>query len=154
MLQDLSNVNLGYLPVLFVGKLLHCVFATFCFVSAKGRGLLSLVSGCQRITTLKLTRCMQVKSMEWLELLGRKGRLEHLSIKHCKGIGEADLRKLGNGWRRLQEFHFEVDPTQRYTEVFVAKDSVSQQHEPICKKLRVLSLKNCLANPSQGLAQV
>jgi len=45
-----------------------------------------------------------MKSMEWLELLGRKGRLEHLSIKHCKGIGKVNLGKLGNGWRGLQEF--------------------------------------------------
>jgi len=45
-----------------------------------------------------------------------------------------------------------VDPTQRYIEVIVAKDSVSPQHEPIYKKFKVLNLKNCLANLSQGLA--
>lgn len=122
------------------------------FWQLAGRGLLSLVSGCQRITTLQLTRCMQVKSTEWLELLGRKGRLEHLSIRYCKFIGEGDLAKFGNGWRRLQEFCFEVDPTQRYMEVFVVKPSQPQSY--ICTDLKALTLTNCVAIPGQGLAQV
>lgn len=117
-----------------------------------GRGLLSLMSGCQSLSTLLLMRCMQVKSMEWLELVGRKDRLRNLSIKYCKFVAEADLAKFGEGWKRLHEFCYEVDPAQRYMEVFVIKPS--QLQEPFSGELRSLSLSNCAATPGQGLVQV
>jgi hypothetical protein len=41
MLQDLSNVNLGYLPVLFVGKLLHCLCNLLFCVCKRTRSPLS-----------------------------------------------------------------------------------------------------------------
>ncbi|KAJ7535229.1 hypothetical protein O6H91_12G025700 [Diphasiastrum complanatum] len=122
-----------------------------------GRGLLSLVAGCKKISILHLTRCLNVSSVEWLEFLGHHGNLESLAIRNCRGIGEGDLAKLGpGGWGKLQELVFEVDANHRYMKVFghLAAESSCHHFHTDCAALRVLSFTNCLTTPGRGLACV
>ncbi|CAA7019982.1 unnamed protein product [Microthlaspi erraticum] len=118
-----------------------------------GCGLLSLAVGCKKLRTLHLIRCLNVASVEWLEYFGKLGILEELCIKHCRAIGERDLIKLGNSWRKLRSLQFEVDANYRYMKVYdqLAVERWPKQLVP-CDNLVELSLGNCIIAPGRGLA--
>ena len=118
-----------------------------------GCGILSLVVGCKNLTVLHLIRCLNVSSVEWLEYLGKLEKLEDLSIKNCRAIGEGDLIKLGPTWRKIKRLQFEVDVNYRYMKVYdqLAVDRWQKQLVP-CENMQELSLVNCIISPGRGLA--
>ncbi|XP_041017105.1 F-box/LRR-repeat protein 14 [Juglans microcarpa x Juglans regia] len=120
-----------------------------------GCGILSLVVGCRNLTILHLVRCLNITSVEWLEYLGKLERLEDLSIKNCRAIGEDDLIKLGPGWQKLKRLQFEVDANYRYMKV---SDNLAvvrwQKLGYPCENLLELSMVNCIISPGRGLACV
>lgn len=120
-----------------------------------GCGILSLVVGCKHLSVLHLIRCLNVSSVEWLEYLGKLDRLEVLSIKNCRAIGEGDLIKLGPGWKKLKRLQFEVDANYRYMKVY---DRLSvdrwQKQCFACENMMELSLVNCIISPGRGLSCV
>ncbi|KAM7258229.1 hypothetical protein ACFE04_013970 [Oxalis oulophora] len=120
-----------------------------------GCGLLSVVGGCNNLSTLHLIRCLNVSNIEWLEHLGKHEMLEDLLIKNCRSIGEGDLLKLGLGWRKLKRFQFEVDPNYKYMKVYdrLAVDRWQKQFVP-CKNMTEVCLVNCIISPGRGLACV
>ncbi|KAF0931048.1 hypothetical protein E2562_002420 [Oryza meyeriana var. granulata] len=59
-------------------------------------GLVSVAVGCRSLSAFHLVDCMGVRSVEWLEYLGRDGSLEELVVKGCKGISQYDLLKRGD----------------------------------------------------------
>ncbi|KAK1268656.1 F-box/LRR-repeat protein 14 [Acorus gramineus] len=111
-----------------------------------GCGILSLVVGCKNLSSLSLVKCLNVRSVEWLEYLGKLGNLEHLLIKNCRAIGEHDLVRLGPGWNKLKCLEFEMDCNFRYTKAF-NKLLILQ-----CESLKELSLVNCIMGPGRGLS--
>lgn len=116
-------------------------------------GILSLVVGCKKLSTLQLIHCMKVSSAEWLEYLGKFGMLEDLSIKNCKGIGEDDLMKLSPRWKKLKRLEFEVDAYYRYPKVYDRASVDRWQRQQICcDELKELSLMNCIIAPGRGLS--
>eukprot|EP01018_Ginkgo_biloba_P015803 Gb_10739 [translate_table: standard] len=120
-----------------------------------GCGILSLVVGCKTLSTLHLTRCLNVSSVEWLEYLGRLESLEELRISNCRSIGEGDLAKLGCGWRKVRRLQFEVDANYRYMKVYGQLAVEKWQRQWVaCQVLEELSLVNCLISPGRGLACV
>ncbi|CAL9091442.1 unnamed protein product [Musa textilis] len=116
-------------------------------------GILSLVVGCKNLSALRLIRCMKVSSFEWLEYLGKLGKLEDLSIKNCRAISEHDLIKLGPGWNNLKRLEFEMDAYYRYPKIY---DSSSVEkwlrHQGCYKNLRDLRLVNCIIAPGRWLS--
>lgn len=119
-----------------------------------GCGLLSVAVGCKNLSTLHLCRCLNVKSVEWLEYLGKLETLEDLSIINCRGIGEADLIKLGPGWRSLTRLQFEVDANYRYMKVHNQFAMDRWKKCVPCDSLEEISLVNCLISPERGLSCV
>ncbi|KAL3835500.1 hypothetical protein ACJIZ3_010236 [Penstemon smallii] len=120
-----------------------------------GCGILSVVVGCKNLALLHLNRCLNVISMEWLEYLGKLETLEDLCIKNCRAIGEGDLIKLGQSWRKLKHLQFEVDPNYRYMKVYdrLAVDQWQKQYIP-CDSMIELKLVNGIISPGRGLACV
>ncbi|XP_006302189.2 F-box/LRR-repeat protein 14 isoform X1 [Capsella rubella] len=120
-----------------------------------GCGVLSLAVGCKKLRRLHLIRCLNVASVEWLDYFGKLETLEELCIKNCRAIGEGDLIKLRNSWRKLRSLHFEVDANYRYMKVYdqVAVERWPRQLVP-CDSLVELSLGNCIIAPGRGLACV
>ncbi|KAM6602332.1 hypothetical protein CsatA_021941 [Cannabis sativa] len=120
-----------------------------------GCGILSLVVGCKNLTILHLIRCLNVSSVEWLEYLGKLETLEDLTIKNCRAIGEGDLIKLGQSWRKIKRLQFEVDANYRYMKVYdrLAVDRWQKQCVP-CDNMLELSLVNCIISAGRGLACV
>lgn len=120
-----------------------------------GCGILSVVVGCKNLIILHLIRCLNVRSAEWLEYLGKLETLEDLSIKNCRVIGEGDLIKLGSTWRKLKQLQFEVDANYRYMKVYdrLAVERWQKQWFP-CENLLEVSLVNCIISPGRGLACV
>ncbi|XP_031105500.1 F-box/LRR-repeat protein 14 [Ipomoea triloba] len=118
-----------------------------------GCGILSLVVGCKNLVMLHLIRCLNVSSVEWLEYLGKLGKIQDLCIKNCRAIGEGDLIKLGPGWQKLKKLQFEVDANYRYMKVHdpLAVDQWQKQWIP-CDSMIELSLVNCIISPGRGLA--
>ncbi|KAJ8505482.1 hypothetical protein OPV22_006368 [Ensete ventricosum] len=116
-------------------------------------GILSLVIGCKNLSSLHLIRCMKLSSVEWLEYLGKLGKLEDLLIKNCRAISEDDLLKLGPGWNNLKRLEFEMDAYYRYPKIY---DSSSAEkwlrHQSCYKNLRELSLVNCIIASGRGLS--
>ncbi|KAK1316969.1 F-box/LRR-repeat protein 14 [Acorus calamus] len=111
-----------------------------------GRGMLSLVVGCKDLLNLSLVRCLNVRSFEWLEYLGKFGNLEELFIKNCRAIGEGDLIKLGPGWMKLKRLEFKMDCDFRYAKAYDKLVALR------CESLRELSLVNCIISPGRGLS--
>ncbi|WVZ77730.1 LOW QUALITY PROTEIN: hypothetical protein U9M48_025557 [Paspalum notatum var. saurae] len=70
-------------------------------------GLLSVAVGCKSLSALHLISCENVRSVEWLEYLGRTGSLEELVVKNCEKISQFDLLSFGLGWMKLQRFEFQ-----------------------------------------------
>ncbi|KAJ1262994.1 hypothetical protein BS78_09G150200 [Paspalum vaginatum] len=70
-------------------------------------GLLSVAVGCKSLSALRLIRCKNVRSVEWLEHLGKIGSLEELVVMKCKRIGQFDLLSFGSEWMKLQRFEFQ-----------------------------------------------
>ncbi|KAK6139540.1 hypothetical protein DH2020_026715 [Rehmannia glutinosa] len=120
-----------------------------------GFGILSVVVGCKSLILLHLIRCLNITSMEWLEYLGKLESLEDLCIKNCRAIGEGDLIKLGNTWRKLKRLQFEVDANYRYMKVYdrLAVDQWQKQYIP-CDSMLELKLVNGIISPGRGLACV
>ncbi|ESQ27098.1 hypothetical protein EUTSA_v10018507mg [Eutrema salsugineum] len=118
-----------------------------------GCGVLSLAVGCRKLRRLHLIRCLNVASVEWLEYFGKLEILEELCIKNCRAIGEGDLTKLGNSWRKLRILEFEVDASYRYNNK--VNDQLAVEHHMVpCDSLVELSLGNCIIAPGRGLACV
>lgn len=114
--------------------------------SISSNGLLSVVVGCKNLSKLHLSRCMKVRSSEWLEYLGKFGVLEDLTVKNCKAIGEAEVMRLGFGWRRLRRLELEVDSSYRDLKIhhrFSASGDLPRLHPP-CDVLEELRLVNCI----------
>ncbi|MQM14626.1 hypothetical protein Taro_047560 [Colocasia esculenta] len=123
--------------------------------SISSNGLLSVVVGCKKLSTLHLSRCMKVKSSEWLEYLGKYGVLEDLTVKNCRAIGEADVVRLGEGWRKLRRLELEVDANYRDLKThnqFTADRRVSLT--PACDAMEELRLVNCVFPHRGGLSCV
>ncbi|KAL3633098.1 F-box/LRR-repeat protein 14 [Castilleja foliolosa] len=120
-----------------------------------GFGILSVVVGCKNLTVLHLIRCRNIISMEWLEYLGKLETLEDLCIKNCRAIGEGDLIKLANTWRKLKHLQFEVDANDRYVKVYdrLAVDQLKNQYIP-CDSMIELKLVNGVMSSGRGLACV
>ncbi|VVA95883.1 unnamed protein product [Arabis nemorensis] len=120
-----------------------------------GCGVLSTAVGCKKLRRLHLVRCLNVASVEWLEYFGKLEILEELCIKNCRAIGEGDLIKLGNSWRKLRILRFEVDANYRYLKLYdrLAAERWQKQLVP-CDNLIELSLGNCIITPGRGLACV
>lgn len=118
-------------------------------------GVLSIVVGCKNLRRLHLIRCLNVASVEWLEYFGKLEILEELWIKNCIAIGEGDLIKLGNSWRKLRSLRFEVDANYRYMKVYdrLAVERWQKQLVP-CDNLVELGLCNCIIASGRGLACV
>lgn len=147
----ITDVGLGYLGSCTGLKALRLNFTP----GITGCGILSLVVGCKTLSTLHLTRCLNVSSVEWLEYLGRLESLEDLAINNCRAIGESDLAKLGYGWRKLKRLQFEVDVNYRYMKVYGRLAVEKWQKQWVaCEALEDLSLVNCLISPGRGLACV
>lgn len=115
-----------------------------------GCGILSVVVNCKRLVVLHLIRCLNVRSVEWLEYLGKLETIEDLYIKNCRAIGEADLVKLGPSWQKIKQLHFEVD-TNYQLKVYDRAGWWQKQCVP-CENLVELSLVNCIIHPGLGLA--
>lgn len=170
--QGLSVLS-TYCPSLTDLTLSYCTFITdvgLCYLSSCSRlsalklnftpritgcGILSLVVGCKNLSVLHLIRCLNISSVEWLEYLGKLETLEDLSIKNCRAIGEGDLIKLGQSWRKIKRLQFEVDANYRYMKVYdrLAVDRWQKQWVP-CENMQELSLVNCIISPGRGLACV
>ncbi|KAH9310899.1 hypothetical protein KI387_025934 [Taxus chinensis] len=147
----ITDVGLGYLGSCTGLKALRLNFAP----GITGCGILSLVVGCKNLSTLHLTRCLNVSSVEWLEYLGRLESLEDLAVNNCRAIGEGDLAKLGCGWRKLKRLQFEVDTNYRYMKVYGRFAVEKWQRQWVaCESLEDLSLVNCLISPGRGLSCV
>uniref|UniRef100_A0A1D1ZGE1 F-box/LRR-repeat protein 14 n=1 Tax=Anthurium amnicola TaxID=1678845 RepID=A0A1D1ZGE1_9ARAE len=123
--------------------------------SISSNGLLTVVVGCKKLSTLHLSRCMKVKSSEWLEYLGKFGVLEDLTIRNCRAIGEADVMRLGSGWRRLRRLELEVDANYRDLKTHNQLPANRQliQHI-VCDSLEELRLVNCAFPYRVGLSCV
>ncbi|KAI4324680.1 hypothetical protein MLD38_030146 [Melastoma candidum] len=120
-----------------------------------GCGILSLVTGCRDLTVLHLIRCLNVCSFEWLEHIGKYGRIEDLGIRNCRSIGEGDLAKLGASWRKLKRLQFELDSNYRYMKVHDLSAVDRWQTQRIsCDNMVELSLVNCIINPGRGLSSL
>ncbi|CAA7408046.1 unnamed protein product [Spirodela intermedia] len=114
--------------------------------STSSNGLLSVVVGCKNLSKLHLLRCMKVRSSEWLEYLGKFGVLEDLTVKNCKAIGEAEVMRLGFGWRILRRLELEIDSSYRDFKAHhrsSASGDFPRQHPP-CDALEELRLVNCI----------
>ncbi|ONK76695.1 uncharacterized protein A4U43_C03F31160 [Asparagus officinalis] len=118
-------------------------------------GLLSVVTGCKKILSLHLNRCMKVSSVEWLEYIGNHGNLESLSIKNCRGLGQDDLVMLGPGWQKLKRLEFELDANYRYWKVY-SEWAVSKWKSFgfCCENLMELILANCNLDSIRPLSHV
>ncbi|KAI3688598.1 hypothetical protein L2E82_46282 [Cichorium intybus] len=118
-----------------------------------GCGIFSIVVTSKNLTTLHLTRCLNVTNLEWLECLGKIQTLEDLSIKNCRGIGEGALVKLGPTWRNIRRLRFEVDSNYRYMKLYdrLAVDRWHTQWVP-CENMTEVKLVNCIISPGRGLA--
>ena len=118
------------------------------------RGLLSIVTGCRNLCILHLTLCLHVNTSEWLFFLGRLERMNDLSIRQCKGIHEADLSQLGNGWKRLKRFQFQVDVHHRYVKNYGGFVNGWNGLVNDCTSLEEIRLVNCLISSNQGLGRI
>lgn len=113
-LSDLSLVFCCFITDVGMGNLTLCkrlqsVRLNF-LPCVTGRGLLSLVSGCRDLTLFHIESLVSVRTVEWLDFLGRKGNIQSFAVKKCRCVGDLELRRLGHrGWHNLQEFSFEVD---------------------------------------------
>ena len=105
----ITDSGIGYLSSCRNLKSLKLNFAP----SISSNGLLSLVVGCKNLSKLHLSRCMKLRSSEWLEYLGKFGVLEDLVVKNCKAIGENELIMLGSGLQRLRCLELEIDSNYR-----------------------------------------
>ncbi|GFQ02695.1 F-box/LRR-repeat protein 14 [Phtheirospermum japonicum] len=158
----LTNLTLSYCTFITDAGLTH--LASCSHLSAlkliftpriSGFGILSVVLGCKNLTVLHLIRCLNITSMEWLEYLGKLETLEDLCIKNCRAIGEGDLIKLANTWRKLKRLQFEVDANYRYMKVYdrLAVDQWQNQYIP-CDSMIELKLVNGIISSGRGLACV
>ncbi|XP_051134740.1 F-box/LRR-repeat protein 14 [Andrographis paniculata] len=147
----ITDAGLGHLATCSRLSALKLIFTP----RISGFGILSVVVGCKNLSLLHLIRCLNIASMEWLEYLGKLEKLEDLCIKNCRAIGEGDLIKLGNTWRKLRRLQFEVDANYRYMKVYdrLAVDQWQRQSTP-CENMQELKLVNGIISPGRGLACV
>ncbi|KAL3681717.1 hypothetical protein R1sor_024673 [Riccia sorocarpa] len=143
--KQLKSVRLNFLP---------CV---------TGRGLLSLVTGCRYLTRFHVEWLMGVRTVEWLEFIGRKGNIVSLAVKNCRCVGDYELGKLGRrGWQNLREFHFVVDLRHglagnvfghngREASLLNAWRMLDGSQESCCPNLEVLHLARTLSASGTGL---
>lgn len=157
--QNLRNLSLSFcgfitdagLASLSAAKALKSLTLNFT-PGVLGWGLLSVVIGCD-LEQLHVERCLKLRSLEWLEVVGRKGLLKRLTVSNCRGIGEGDLAKLGAGWNSLEELTFEQDVHTKEALLYPVESFpgiVPLQFS----SLKVLRLVNCPRTRGEGLAQV
>ncbi|RLM54414.1 hypothetical protein C2845_PM10G13720 [Panicum miliaceum] len=58
-------------------------------------------------SALRLMSCENVRSLEWLEYLGKSGSLEELVVGNCERIRQFDLLRFGSGFMKVQKFEFQ-----------------------------------------------
>ncbi|KAL2620158.1 hypothetical protein R1flu_000363 [Riccia fluitans] len=143
--RELKSIRLNFLP---------CV---------SGRGLLSLVTGCKALTRFHVEWLMGVRTVEWLEFIGRKGRIKSLAVKNCKCVGDYELGRLGRrGWQNLREFFFAIDLRHgsagnifghngREASLLNAWRMFDGSQELCCPNLQVLHLVKTLSASRTGL---
>ncbi|XP_074286092.1 F-box/LRR-repeat protein 14 [Silene latifolia] len=158
-LMDLTLSFCTYITDAGVGYLASCLNLSSLKLNfaprITGCGILSVVVGCKKLSVLHLIRCLNVNGSEWIDCLGKLERIEYLSIKNCRAIGEGDLIRLGPSWRNLKFFEFEVDSNYRYMKLYdrIAVDRWNKQSIP-CESMVEMSLVNCMVSPGRGLACV
>ncbi|XP_078443531.1 F-box/LRR-repeat protein 14-like isoform X4 [Wolffia australiana] len=118
--------------------------------SISSNGLLTLVVGCKNLSKLHLSRCMKLRSSEWLDYLGKFGVLEDLTVKNCKAIFEHDIMKLGSGLRRLRRLDLEIDSNYRDRNNRHGRNSVNSPSS--CEAMEEIRLKNCELLDGEGLS--